>query len=163
MPPMLYVLIFLAAFLAAEGIALLLNEQLSGHRAAARRRLREIALGVQNPDVQSEDSILRARRRVGLSALDLARFMPGGFQLERRLYQAGLTASPGGFAMLCCALGIVAWIAVSGVTGNPIAALPFLLVGLVPVWYIGTLREQRMRRVEEEVPEALALITRAMR
>ena len=75
-------------------------------RAAARRRLRQIALGIQNPDVQSEDSILRARRESGHSLLDFTSWLPGGFQLERRLYQAGITQSPARFLALCGALSV---------------------------------------------------------
>jgi tight adherence protein B len=162
-PPMLYVLVFLAAFLAAEGLALLLNEQITGHRAAARRRLRQIALGIQDPDVQSEDSILRARRRAGHSLSDLTGLMPGGLQLERRLYQAGLTISPGAFSMVCVALGVGAFALTWTALANPIAAFPSLFFGLTPLLYIGSLRDKRMGKFEEQFPEALDLITRALR
>ena len=90
MPPLLYILIFLAVFLAAEGIWMVMSDRRSGARATARRRLRQIALGIQNPDVQTEDSILRSRRESRRMLVDFAKFFPGGGQLERRLYQAGL-------------------------------------------------------------------------
>ena len=86
MAPMFYVLIFLAVVLAVEGVASLMSERRSGARAVARKRLRQIALGIQNPDVQSDESILRARRDVRKKLLDLTRFIPGGPEMERRLY-----------------------------------------------------------------------------
>jgi tight adherence protein B len=160
---MLYVLIFLAVVMAVEGVAMLASERRSGARATARKRLRQIALGIQSPDVQSETSILRARRQTRRSLLDLARFVPGGVELERRLYQAGLAISPGRFAFLCVALSAGAWFVGSIVFYNPIKALPFLLAGLLPFLQIARLRSQRMLKFEEQFPEALDLITRAMR
>src|SRR4029434_7794014 len=104
MPTMLYVLIFLAVVLGVQGVAALLSERRSGARATARKRLRQIALGIQNPDIQTADSILRARREVRKRLVDLTRIVPFGADLERRLYQAGLTITPARFAMLCIAL-----------------------------------------------------------
>ncbi len=163
MPPMLYVLIFLAAFLAVEGVAMIMSERRSGTRATARKRLRQIALGLQDPDVQSEDSILRARREVKKRLLDLAHYLPGGVELERRLYQAGLTITPGRFTMLCIAIGVGAWMVAAVVFYNPATAFPFLLAGFLPFIQIARLRSQRMYKFEEQFPEALDLITRAMR
>src|SRR5262245_10368654 len=109
MPPMLYVLIFLAVVLGVQGLAALASERRSGNRATARKRLRQIALGIQNPEVQTEDSILRARREVKKRLVDLTQLVPFGADLERRLYQAGLTISPSRFTLLCIAIGAGAW------------------------------------------------------
>ena len=163
MAPILYVLIFLAVVLGVEGFASLMSERRSGARATARKRLRQIAMGIQSPDVQSEDSILRARRDVRKSLLDLTRFVPGGPELERRLYQAGLTITPGQFTMLCAAVGLGAWLVASIVFYSPSIAFPFVLAGFLPFVQIGRMRSKRMHKFEEQFPEALDLITRAMR
>jgi tight adherence protein B len=164
MPPYLYVLIFLAAFFAAEGLWMLASDRRSGVRATARRRLRQIALGIQNPDVQSEDSILRARRDTRRLVLDFVnRLLPGGSQLERRLYQAGLTITPGRFLMLCAGISWGAWLLGSVALSKPTAAAPLLFAGLLPFAQVARLRSQRMNKFEEQFPEALDLMTRAMR
>ncbi len=163
MAPMFYVLIFLAVVLAVEGVASLLSERRSGARATARKRLRQIALGIQNPDVQSEESILRARRDVRKTLLDLTGFLPGGAEMERRLYQAGLTITPGQFTLICVAAGLGAWLVASIVFYSPSVAFPFALVGFLPVVQVTRKRSQRMYKFEEQFPEALDLITRAMR
>lgn len=163
MGAMFYVLIFLAAFLAVEGVSMLLAERRSGHRAAARARLRQIALGIQDPTVQDEESILRARKRAGRGGLDLAGLMPGGMQLERRLYQAGLIWSPSQFVLLSLGVGVGATLIALVFTNRLDTALPFLLTGLLPLWHVSRLRAKRMRAFEEQFPEALDLITRAMR
>jgi tight adherence protein B len=163
MPPLLYVLIFLAAFFAAEGIWMLVSDRRSGARATARRRLREIAMGIQNPYVQSDDSILRARRDTRRVLARLTSMFPGGSQLERRLYQAGLTVSPGRFLLLCLGIGWGAWLLASIALYNPAKAFPFVFAGVLPFVQISRLRTQRMAKFEEQFPEALDLITRAMR
>lgn len=163
MPPMLYVLIFVAVFLAVQGVASLVSERRSGTRATARKRLRQIALGIQNPEVQSEASILRVRREVQKRLVDLTRLVPFGADLERRLYQAGLTITPARFTTMCVAIGIGAWFVASIVLYNPGTAFPFVLAGFLPFVQIARLRSQRMNKFEEQFPEALDLITRAMR
>jgi tight adherence protein B len=161
--PMVYVLIFLAVLLAVEGVGSLMSERRTGARATARKRLRQIAMGIQSPDVQSEDSILRARREVRQKLVDFTRWVPGGAELERRLYQAGLTITPSQFTALCVAVGVAAWLVATVVFYSPSTAFPFLLAGLLPFAYIARLRSQRMHKFEEQFPEALDLITRAMR
>ena len=163
MAPMFYVLIFMAVVLAVEGIASLMSERRTGARATARKRLRQIALGIQNPDVQSEESILRARQDVRKKLLDLSRLVPGGVELERRLYQAGLTITSGQFALLCVAFGLGAWLVASIIFYSPSVAFPFVLAGFLPFVHVGRKRSQRMFKFEEQFPEALDLITRALR
>src|SRR5262245_56959212 len=152
MPPLLYALIFLAAFLAVEGISMIWSERRTGTRDTARKRLRQIALGIQNPDVQTEDSILRARREVQRRLLDLSRFVPGGRELERRLYQAGLTITPARFTAMCVAIGAGAWLVASIALYNPATAFPFVLAGFVPFVQIARLRSKRMAKFEEQFP-----------
>jgi len=163
MDSMLYVLIFLAVVLGVQGLAALASERRSGTRATARKRLRQIALGIQNPDIQTEDSILRARREVKKRLVDLTQLVPFGADLERRLYQAGLTITPARFTMLCVAIGLGAWFVGSIFLYSPTIAFPFVLAGFLPFVQIGRLRSQRMHKFEEQFPEALDLITRAMR
>jgi tight adherence protein B len=163
MPPMLYVLIFLAVAFGVQGLAAIVSDRRSGSRATARKRLRQIALGIQNPDVQTEDSILRARREVQKRLIDLTRFVPFGADLERRLYQAGLTITPARFTMMCVAIGLGAWFVASVVLYNPATAFPFVLTGFAPFVQIARMRSKRMGQFEEQFAEALDLITRAMR
>ena len=163
MPPMLYVLIFMAAFLAVEGLAMLASGSGGQGRQTARERLRRLALGIQDPDAQSESSILRTRQRAGRRWPDLAALLPGGLQLERRLYQAGLAWTPLQFTLLSLGLGLGAWFVASVFLNRVDAALPFLLVGLLPLWQVYRLRAKRMRLFEEQFPEALDLMTRALR
>ena len=139
MSPLLAVLIFLAVVLALEGLYMLLAERRSSNRVAARERLRQIALGIQDPTVQDEESILRARQRAGIRWFDLASLFPGGLQLERRLYQAGLTWSPARFITYSVFAGLgatlLAWVFLHP-PGHP--SLPLLAAGFLPYWFVMT-------------------------
>jgi tight adherence protein B len=120
-------------------------------------------MGIQNPDTQAEDSILRARRDPRRLLLNLMNLFPGGAQLERRLYQAGLTISPGRFLLLCAAIAWGSWLLASIALYNPATAFPFVFAGVLPFVQIARLRERRMKKFEEQFPEALDLLTRSMR
>jgi tight adherence protein B len=163
MPPVLYILTFLAAFLAVEGLAMLASERWEGARATARRRLRRIALGIQSPDQPAEGTILRARREAGRALVDFARWVPGAVQLERRLYQAGVVTPPGRFVLLCVALGVAGWLVGSMLLDSTTLAAPFCVIGVLPFVRIGQLRAKRITKFEEQFPDALDLMTRAMR
>jgi tight adherence protein B len=163
MPPIIYVLVFLAAFLAVEGLATLWNESRGGSRAAARRRLRELALGVRDPSLESEVSILRARAAAGRTWAALAGLLPGTRELERRLYQAGWRIGTGAFLALSAAIGAGAWLLGTIALGSPTRALPFALAAAIPMLRARQRRLARLREFEEQFPEALDLITRALR
>jgi tight adherence protein B len=89
--------------------------------------------------------------------------VPGAFQLERRLYQAGLTISPPMFVALCFGVGFGAWVLGSVYFLNPVIAAPLLAFGIVPFWRVSQLRAKRLLKFESQFPEALDLMTRAMR
>src|SRR5262249_38789044 len=163
MPPMLYVLIFLAAFLAVEGVAMIMTERRSGTRATARKRLRQIALGIQNPDVQTEDSILRARRDARKTLFDLASLVPGARDLERRIYQAGYSVTPARFAVVCVAIGLGAWLVGSVALRDPAVAFPLVLAGFLPFVQLARRRSQRMFRFGAQSPDGLYWVARGLR
>ena len=164
MPPMLYVLIFLAVFLAVEGLASLLSERRSGARAAARRRLRQIALGIQSPDVQTRTRSCARAASAPDAARPRASSCRAGVELERRLYQAGLTSRPA--ASCCCASrsALGAWFVGLDRALRPVPRVPVRARrACCRSSQIARLRAQRMRKFEEQFPEALDLLTRAMR
>jgi tight adherence protein B len=95
--------------------------------------------------------------------LDLSRLVPGGVELERRLYQAGLTITSGQFALLCVAFGLGAWLVGFDHLLQPVRRVPVRARRIPAFVHVGRKRSQRMFKFEEQFPEALDLITRAMR
>ena len=131
MPPMLYVLIFLAVVLAVEGFASLVSERRSGARATARKRLRQIALGHPEPG-RAVRGLDPARAPRGAEAA--ARPAPGSCRsaptssgaCTRRVSRSRPRAS----RLLCVAIGLGAWFVASIVLYNPRHRVPVRARGL---------------------------------
>lgn len=164
MAPMLYVLIFLATVLAVEGMLMLVQSRRGGTRAPVRRRLRRMAGALNDPESGAESSLLRRETGVGFRPLQalLAR-LPRSRTLELRLYRAGLTIGTTRFLGLSAALAAAGWLLGWLFLGDPIRGLLPAALGLAPWVRAGSMARKRVRRFEEQFPEALELLTRSMR
>lgn len=147
---LIYVLGFVAALMALEGLAALLSRRADPSRI--RDRLRRLAPSLSDRDGGESGSILRARARdLGLGGLALL------------LYRAGAPISPLSFALLSLAMGLTPFFALLALTGSPLRALPTLVAGLLPWLVIKRRARARMRRFEEQLPDGIELLTRSLR
>ena len=137
--------------------------QLPGWLAARRldRRLREVSL---THDPLAAPQTLLTEQKVGpLPAIDKAL---GGANsgLAKLIEQSGVTTTPSAI-MLCCLLAGV----VTGVIGlvflhRVIFALVLSIIGgVVPILWLKHKRTARLKRFEEQFPDALDLVSRALR
>lgn len=84
--------------------------------------------------------------------------------IERRLSLAGSRRTPGAIVLTALLLGAVGFALVSGVTGLPVLGVgAFALGGWLPFWILDKLAERRMARFEEQLPETIDLLARALR
>jgi tight adherence protein B len=161
MSPILYVLIFVAVVLAVEGIYFLLLERRSDE-AEVRKRLQGLAGNLQAPGSGQENTILRGDEQRSLVD-SLLEAIPKFQGLELRLYRAGLTMKPHRFMFLSAAVGAGAWLLATVFFQDPLRAIPAVLAGLLPYVQIGRMANKRLLAFESQFPEALELLTRAMR
>jgi len=158
---MVYVLGFVAVVLAIEGIAQLRAQGRRTDPARVRDRLRALApaLGTAGADT---GSLMRARQSGGL-APRLLGLLPGETSIELLLYRAGMPTTPAKllfFTLLSAALGLAV---TATLTGTVMRGLPGLLAGLVPWLLVRRAARTRMRRFEDQLPDGLDLLTRALR
>jgi tight adherence protein B len=161
--PTLFVLVFLAVLLAAEGTWALARGGLGLRRAALRRRLRRLASTLHAPDVPSEESILR---RAGATRSLLGRALaslPFADALALQLYRAGHPFGLGTFVALSGGLALGGWALGGALLGSGLAALPGLALGFLPFVLVRRSLVRRARRFEEGFPDALDLVIRALR
>lgn len=161
MTPMLYVLIFLATVLAVEGLSSLAQARRGSSQARARARLQRLAAGLQAPDAV-EESILRKRDARTLSE-KLFASLPRSRTLELRLYRAGVAMNTRSFVILSAALAVGGWIVGWVFFGEPGKAMLMLGAGALPHLQISRMARKRMQKFEAQFPDALELLTRAMR
>jgi tight adherence protein B len=126
------------------------------------RRLRAIIGGEAR---QSEVTIVKERRLSEHPDLDaLLRALPGTRRLDRMLVQAGARYLAGRLLAFCAgggvaALLLTAWLALPAVAVAAAAAAG----AAAPLLYLARARDQRLARFEVQLPEALDMMSRAMR
>ena len=159
--PLIYVLVFVATFLAGEGLLLLLADRRRARRA--EERLRKNAAGLQAPEVDGEATLLRQDKSGGPLLQRLAALVPGRETLRLQLYRAGISTPPIRFLLLCVSISAAGLVVGTVVWPNPGAALLLGLLGLLPWVQVNRAAAKRTKLFEEQFPEALELLTRALR
>jgi tight adherence protein B len=155
----LLVFVVVSALVAGAGVwALRLPETLANRRM--ERRLQEV--GRREEDEQ-QASFIRERKVGPLPALDKA-LGASGSPLARLIEQSGVVTTPSTIVlaslMLALGLAVVALLLVK----QPLAAVLAGIAGAMMPWlWLRYRRSARLKRFEEQVPEALDLLSRAIR
>ena len=159
----LSVLVFVAVVLLLESLYLAWR----GHRGpqAMKLKSRLHALSATR-DSTAQTRLLRQRMLSELPPLErFLQSLPRLRQLDRSLLQAGLSWDVSSVLMACAALFVVGWAGVAVILHQPwtMAAAAGVLMGGLPFVYVQFRRRKRLARFEQQLPEALDLITRALR
>jgi tight adherence protein B len=162
----------IAVFLVVIGIVLggyAAVTWLPGALAARRldRRLRDVSLGGPDPDPAAADAATIVKRVVEgpMPAIDrmMARYGLGA-RLQLLIERAGVRTTPSAMIVLSVVVAALAGFATRLFIALPIAAaVAALLGGLAPFMWLLHRRSKRMKRFEEQFPEALDLLSRAIR
>lgn len=155
------VLGFFAVVLFLEGVYLAWNAYKGPEMKRIEKRLKAISAGTGN------QSSTLAKKRLLAQSPDVERFLmriPRIHQLDRLILQAGLDLSAAGFvgliamalvggAVLASVLGLTMWILVAVAVG----------MGFIPFMYLQGAKHKRMAVIEQQLPDALDLMARAMK
>lgn len=126
------------------------------------RRLRSV---IGNETRQDDITIVKERRLSDNPELDaLLRRLPGARRLDRMLMQAGSRRLVSG-QLAFCAGGLAAGLVLGMVLGLPgIMLMPLALgVAALPIMRLAQARDARLARFELQLPDALDMMSRAMR
>jgi len=127
------------------------------------RRIRDVA--IDDTAVEGGDGTVVAQQHEGpLPAIDrLVSRLAAGSSLNRLIEQSGVRVTPSGILVMSLALGAVAALLATFARPwwAPLAAAPFGLAA--PTAFLFNRRTARMKKFEEMFPEALDLISRAIR
>lgn len=162
-PPLLFVLIVLSVVLGFEAFASLFRGNRGQDRDRARRRLRALASTLQADHDRDESTILRVDRHGGsrleywLAQLPLAR------AVALRLYRAGVTLSLRRLAVISLGLALLGALTSAAFVPVPGAPLFGLVAGVLPYLQISRLARKRTQAFEQQFPDALDLLIRALR
>jgi tight adherence protein B len=128
------------------------------------RRLREVSSGPD--DLASDEASIVARPLQGsLPAVDkLVARTAAGSRLSRLIEQSGLKTTPGAIVVFSVVFAAIGAIGAQLATGQwPLAVVAALAAGSLPTVFLVHKRSMRLRKFEEQFPEALDLLARALR
>jgi tight adherence protein B len=119
----------------------------STHDGSAQTQLIKQRLVDELPAVQRQLQLLRLQR------------------LDSFLLQSGLGWTISKLMILCATMGIGGWLIVGGVLRQTLltALAAGVLVAALPLLYVSFRRDRRLKKIETQLPDALDLITRALR
>lgn len=137
----------------------------AGSGASRRLRVRLAVVRDEGDDGEKPASLIREKYLRRLSPIErMLEELPGMRALSRLLEQAGRSVPAYGIAVISIALAFVAMLAVGAFTGRPaLAFLSALAVLPLPLLRIVVERNRRVVRFEEQLPDALDMMSRALR
>jgi tight adherence protein B len=137
--------------------------QLPGWMAARKldRRLREVTL--MHDPVAGPKSLITEQKVGPLPALDKA-LGGANSSLARLIEQSGVATTPSAVMLGCVLAGLVMAVALFVVVRRPIfAPIAFIAGATLPIIWLKHKRSARLKRFEEQFPDALDLMSRALR
>lgn len=154
-------LAFIAAVLFLEGLYLAWNAYKGPEAKQIERRLRAMAAGAGG----AEASIMKQRLLSNTPGLEqLLQNIPRVQQLDRLLQQSGLTWTVAHFIGLTVLTGIVSFVVTRFLRVPwPITLVVAVATSVIPFLYVLRTRQKRMQTIAEQLPDALDLISRALR
>lgn len=154
------VLGFLAVAGVIEGVFLAWTAHVSPESRRIERRLLAISAGVESID----SPLLKRRLLSDVPTMErLLLGLPRIHALDRRLIQAGSKLNVAGFLGVSTALALLAGtIAFTMAAPMWISAALMTVAALAPFAYILHLGKRRLQRIEQQLPDALDLLARAM-
>ena len=126
------------------------------------RRLQELAPG---PSAAPDAGVLMDRKEGPLPQLDsLVNRSRAGSQLARLIEQSGIRTTPSAIVVMSLSCGAMAAIIMVLIIRHPLAPLAAAPIGMVlPFAWLLNRRSSRFKQFEEQFPEALDLLSRAIR
>ncbi|HEU4852121.1 MAG TPA: type II secretion system F family protein [Telluria sp.] len=157
------VLVFAAVILMIEGGYLWWSDHYgeSAKRIGKRLRLMSTGTGASSETV----SILKQRRYANGEGLDgMLRKLPGTTALDRLLIQSGLPWLVSRFLALTAGSLLLGVVLVRSLpVPIPAAVVIVLFMAAIPYWMAGRARRRRLKKIDEQLPEAADFIARALR
>lgn len=158
---MITLLVFISVMLALEGLYLVWRSR----RGAAAKRLRQRLDALAKTRDSGPVGLHRQRKLSDVSGLGrVLEKLPLALSLERFLGQSGLRWTVSGLVLASLAAGMAALgLATAVALPLPTAALLALVLAALPWAWVARARHRRLARFQQQLPEALELIVRALR
>ncbi len=157
---------FIAVTFGTISIALLWQWLQDRNRTATmNRQLAEVRTAAVGAGVDAD--LLRRQRQQSVASepfAELARRFGWASAIDAKIVQAGMRLDLGTFMVLSLGAALAPFMALMLLTGEPVLAAPISSVcGLIPWAWVRFKADRRLNAFEEQLPEALDLLARAVR
>jgi len=157
------VLVFVTVLLLLEGLYLIWRSYKGPEARTIEKRLQALSAAT---DRTAQAHLVRERMLSGVPWLQrILLTLPRAHRLDRFILQAGLDWTVSSLLLACAALGVFAFFVLASLAHQS-AALALAggaLGAALPLLYLQYQRGRRLSRMERQLPEALDLVTRALR
>jgi tight adherence protein B len=160
--PLVTLLVFISVVLLFEGVYLIWR---SRRGAAAVRLQHRLELLTRARAAEAQRTVLKERKLSAVSSLErMMGGMAAAVRLERHIMQSGLQWTVARL-LLSSAVAAAAGCALGTLAAQPLytVLLAAAIPGTLPWAYVMRARRRRMKKLEQQLPDALDLITRAVR
>jgi tight adherence protein B len=129
------------------------------------KRLRDVSGGVRLEDIDATSTVVRHEKQGPLPMLDrIVATSDAGGRLTRLIEKSGVKTTPSAVVMASLMGGAVGFVLAMLFSSQPIARPIAAVVGLaLPFVWLRHKASKRLKRFEEQFPEALDLLSRAIR
>ena len=163
-PLLFLVMTFVAVVLLLEGLYLLWNAYRGPETRQIEQRLRTISASA---DSSPQSAVLKQRMLSDVPTLERLLFsLPRMHQLDRFILQSGLPWTVTQVLLLVIFFGSISYAGLHAYGQTLMVSLQLAIataVALLPLFYVQFKRSRRLKKIEQQLPDALDLIGRALR
>ncbi len=159
----LSVLIFVALMLFLEGFYMMWKSYRGQDAQKIAQRLRSLSIRI---DKTAQPGLLKQRTLSEIPRFErLLLNLPQAHRLDQFILQAGLDWTVSKLLLSCITAGVAAWMLMTLVAYQSVllSALVGAALAALPLLYVQRKRHRRLAKLEQQLPEALDLMTRALR
>ncbi|MDR6539068.1 type II secretion system F family protein [Variovorax soli] len=160
---MVVVLVFVAVLLLLEGLYLMWKSYKGPEARKLEKRLQALS---GSGDATPQAKLLKERMLSDVPALQrLLLRVPRAHALDRLILQSGLDWTVSKLLLGCAALSVAGFAIMMGLAGQAegFGLMAGAAFALAPLAFLHHRRAKRLKRIEAQLPEALDLVTRALR
>jgi tight adherence protein B len=160
--PIITLLVFISVVLLFEGLYLIWRSRRGAAAVRVQQRLERLT---RARSAEAQRTVLKERKLSAVLSLEhLMRSLAPAVRLERRIIQSGLNWTVARLLLSSAAAATMGCL-VAALTARPlyIVLLTGAVLGMAPWAYVTRARHKRMKKLEQQLPGALDLITRAVR
>jgi tight adherence protein B len=157
------VLVFVAVLLLLEGLYLIWKSYKGPEAKKLEKRLQALSA---SHDATAQAQLLKERMLSEVPAFQRLLFsIPRAHSLDKFILQSGLNWTVSKLLLSCAGFGVIGLVLMTGLAHQPIllSAAAAAALAALPLLYLQHKRSGRLDKLERQLPDALDLVTRALR